>query len=100
MQSSNHISMPQLPTIIASYLFFVNLIAFVLYGIDKKRAIQHKFRIPEKKLLWMARIGGGIGSWLGIKIFHHKTKHTKFKIVVPLWTVIWFVAIILMIDNP
>ena len=74
----------------------VNLIAFTLYGIDKRRAIKHQFRIPEKTLLWMARIGGGIGSWLGIKVFHHKTKHTRFRIVVPLWTVLWAVALVWM----
>ena len=82
--------------IIALYLFLVNLIAFALYGIDKRRAIKHQFRIPEKKLLWMARIGGGIGSWLGIKVFHHQTKHTRFRIVVPLWTVLWTIAIVWM----
>ena len=81
--------------IIALYLLLVNLIAFAIYGIDKRRAKKHKFRIPEKTLLWMARIGGGIGCWLGIKVFHHKTKHTKFRIIVPLWTIIWMAAIIL-----
>jgi uncharacterized membrane protein YsdA (DUF1294 family) len=44
----------------------------------------------------MARIGGGIGSWLGIKIFHHKTKHARFRITVPLWTVLWTVALVWM----
>ena len=82
--------------ILAFYLFLVNLIAFVLYGIDKRRAIKHQFRIPEKTLLWMARIGGGIGSWLGIKVFRHKTKHTRFMIIVPLWTVLWTVALVWM----
>ena len=42
----------------------------------------------------MARIGGGIGSWLGIKSFHHKTKHAKFRIVVPLWMIIWLAALV------
>ena len=82
--------------ITALYLFLVNLIAFALYGIDKRRAIKHQFRIPEKTLLWMARIGGGIGSWLGIKVFHHKTKHTRFRIVVPLWIVLWTIAVVWM----
>lgn len=87
--------MPKFFIVIAIYLLIVNLIAFALYGIDKRRAIKHQFRIPEKTLLWMARIGGGVGSWLGIKVFRHKTKHARFRIAVPLWTIIWIVALIL-----
>ena len=87
--------MNQTQIIILSYLLIINLIAFVLYGIDKKRAIRNECRIRELTLLWFARLGGGIGSWLGLKIFRHKTKHTKFRIVVPLWIVIWSVAIVL-----
>lgn len=87
--------MPQLLIIAASYLLIINLIAFVLYGIDKKRAIRNEFRIRERTFLWLARLGGGIGSWLGLKLFRHKTKHTKFRIVVPLWMIIWIVAIVL-----
>ena len=89
--------MPKLTIVIAIYLLFVNLIAFTLYGIDKRKAKKQKFRIPERTLLWMARLGGGIGCWLGIKYFHHKTKHTKFRIIVPLWTILWVTAIILAI---
>ena len=81
--------------IIAIYLLVINLIAFALYGIDKRRAIKHQFRIPEKTLLWMARIGGGVGGWLGIKVFHLKTKHARLRIAVPLWTIIWIIALIL-----
>ena len=87
--------MVQIQIIILSYLVVINLIAFVLYGIDKKRAIRNEHRIRESVLLWIARLGGAIGSWLGIKIFRHKTKHTKFRIVVPLWIVIWVVVIVL-----
>ena len=89
--------MAQIQIIIISYLVVINLIAFVLYGIDKKRAIRNEYRIRESALLWIARLGGAIGSWLGIKTFHHKTKHTKFRIVVPLWMIIWIVAIVLVI---
>ena len=80
--------------IAASYLIVINLIAFVLYGIDKKRSIRNEYRISERVLLWMARLGGGIGCWLGIKLFRHKTKHGKFRIVVPLWMVIWMAAVV------
>ena len=86
-------------TIVVSYLITINLIAFILYGVDKKRAIRNEYRISERVLLWMARIGGGIGCWLGIKLFRHKTKHTKFRIVVPMWMVIWIAAIMFAVMN-
>ena len=87
--------MVQIQIIILSYLVVINLIAFVLYGIDKKRAIRNEHRIRESVLLWIARLGGAIGSWLGIKSFHHKTKHTKFRVIVPLLMIIWIVAVVL-----
>ena len=90
--------MSQIPVIIGCYLLLVNLLAFALYGIDKRKAKKKKFRIPERTLLWMARLGGGIGSWIGIMLFHHKTKHTRFKVIVPLWTVIWLVVLIVLFD--
>ena len=83
--------------IAVAYLLIINLLAYILYGIDKRRARRGKYRIPESTLLWMARLGGGIGSWLGIKVFHHKTKHTRFIIAVPLWTILWATAIIYLI---
>ena len=76
------------------YILIVNVLAFILYGIDKRRSQRKMYRIPENTLLWMARLGGGVGSWLGIKVFHHKTKHKRFMIIVPLWTVLWVAAIV------
>ena len=89
--------MVQIQIIIISYLLVINLMAFVLYGIDKKRAMRNEHRIRESVLLWIARLGGAIGSWLGIKIFRHKTKKTKFRVIVPLWMIIWVVAIVFVI---
>lgn len=79
------------------HLLIINVLAFVLYGVDKRRAVRNEYRIRECVLLWMARLGGGIGSWLGIKAFRHKTIHTRFRIVVPMWIVIWVVGIVLYI---
>jgi uncharacterized membrane protein YsdA (DUF1294 family) len=86
--------LPVQTVILVYYLFFINVLAFVLYVVDKRRAVRNEYRIREGVLLWMARLGGGIGSWLGIKAFRHKTKHTRFKIVVPLWIMIWVAGII------
>ena len=83
--------------IIVGYLLIINLVAFILYGADKRRAKKAKYRIPESTLLWMARLGGGVGSWLGIRRFHHKTKHKRFVIIVPLWTIVWVAGIVYLV---
>ncbi len=82
--------------LIPAYLILVNLLAFALYGIDKKKAKKKKYRISESTLLWMARIGGGIGCLVGMHLFHHKTNHKRFKIIVPVWTLIWLFGLIIL----
>lgn len=65
------------------YLLTINLITFVMYGIDKLKAKKAKWRIPEATLLWMAVLGGSLGAWAGMQVWHHKTLHKKFKYGVP-----------------
>ena len=65
------------------YLLIVNLTAFFLYGIDKKRAIKQKWRTSEKTLILIAVIGGSVGAICGMQVFRHKTKHIKFKFGLP-----------------
>ena len=65
------------------YLFAVNILAFVLYGIDKYKAKRNKWRISEAALLTVAVIGGSIGAWAGMRLWHHKTMHKKFKFGIP-----------------
>ena len=66
------------------YLLLINVITFFTYGIDKWKAKRSKWRIPESTLLIMAVMGGSIGAWLGMKVWHHKTMHKKFKYGVPI----------------
>lgn len=70
--------------IIIGYLFTVNIVSFILYGVDKYKAKRGKWRISEATLLAMAIIGGSIGEWTGMKVWHHKTMHKKFAIGVPI----------------
>lgn len=85
--------------ILLPYLVAINAIGMVLFGLDKAFSKQKGHpRIPERVLLWTARIGGGVGGWLGMLLFRHKTKHIRFKVLVPLWTVIW-IALFLMLQN-
>lgn len=65
------------------YLVVINLVTFIMYGVDKYKAKKAKWRIPESTLLWMAAVGGSIGAWVGMRAWHHKTLHKKFKFGVP-----------------
>ena len=69
--------------ILAYYLIIINAVAFIVYGIDKYKAKKAKWRIPEATLLMLAVLGGSIGAWTGMRVWHHKTMHKKFKYGVP-----------------
>lgn len=69
---------------IICYLLAINIATFLLYGIDKYKAKKGKWRISEATLLTMAAIGGSIGAWAGMRLWHHKTMHKKFKYGTPL----------------
>ena len=65
--------------IVLIYLVIINVVTFFMYGIDKWKAKKSKMRIRETALLGLAVIGGSIGAWLGMKVWHHKTLHKKFR---------------------
>ena len=65
------------------YLVLINLAAFMSFGIDKSRARNHAWRIPEKTLFLLAAVGGSIGALLGMFFFRHKTRHLSFRIGLP-----------------
>lgn len=75
------------------YVFVVNVIAFLMYGLDKVKAKRLQWRIPESTLLGVAVIGGSIGAFLGMQIFHHKTKKPKFYIGVPVIFILQVIGI-------
>jgi len=66
------------------YVIMVNAVALLMYGIDKWNAKYDHRRIPEKTLLGIAVIGGSIGAYVGMRLFHHKTRKPKFYIGIPL----------------
>ena len=68
---------------LAYYLLAINAVAFTMYGIDKYKAKKAKWRISEATLLLLAVVGGSIGAWMGMKVWHHKTMHKKFKYGIP-----------------
>jgi uncharacterized membrane protein YsdA (DUF1294 family) len=69
--------------IIIVYLVVINVVTFFMYGIDKWKARKAKLRIREAALLGLAVLGGSVGAWLGMRVWHHKTLHKKFRYGVP-----------------
>ncbi len=71
-------------TYITIYLLVLNIIGFLIMGIDKRRAKKRMWRIPEKTFFIASLLGGSIGTWAGMYTFRHKTKHWYFVIGMPL----------------
>ena len=69
-------------------IVIINIVTFIIYGIDKYKAKKGKWRIPENSLIGLAIIGGSIGAYLGMRVWHHKTMHLRFKYGIPLIIVI------------
>ena len=80
--------------LILIYLIAMNVVTFFMYGIDKWKAKRSKRRISEATLLGMAVIGGSIGAWLGMRVWHHKTMHKKFQFGIPLILIIQLAIVI------
>lgn len=81
------------------YLAAVNVVTFFMYGIDKWKAKRARRRISEATLLGLAVIGGSIGAWIGIKIWHHKTLHKKFKYGIPLILILQIAALMAVLRQ-
>ena len=69
------------------YLAAVNLVTFTVYGVDKAKAKRGAWRVPEKTLFLLPLLGGSLGALLGMRVFHHKTKH---------WYFVWGIPLILL----
>ena len=81
------------------YLLAVNIDTFFLYGIDKYKAKKNQRRISEATLLTMAAIGGSIGAWAGMRLWHHKTMHKKFKYGIPLIIIMQVALAVYLLTN-
>ena len=77
---------------ILSYLAVINLTGFAAFGIDKYKAIHHKWRIRESALLAIAILGGSVGCLIGMYVFHHKTLHPSFRIGIPMILIVELIA--------
>ena len=75
------------------YLAGINLTAFLFYGADKRKAIKGRWRTPEAVLIGLAACGGGLGAWMGMRVFHHKTHKWKFHLLIPLFCILWITVV-------
>ena len=83
--------------VVLIYLAVINVVTFFMYGIDKWKAKNSKWRIRETALLGLAVLGGSIGAWLGMKVWRHKTQHKKFKYGVPAIIIVQLALIVYLI---
>ena len=74
---------------LAVWLIAINVVTFAVYGIDKRRARRGTWRVPEKTLFLLPLLGGSLGALLGMRVFHHKTKH---------WYFVWGIPAILLVQ--
>ena len=84
---------------IICFLLAINTATFLLYGIDKYKAKKNKWRISEATLLMMAFIGGSIGAWSGMRLWHHKTMHKKFKYGIPIIIILQVALAVYLLTN-
>lgn len=85
---------PTYSKIITGYIIFINFIGFAVMGIDKKRAINDEWRIPEKNLFLCSLLGGSLGTWGGMYFWGHKTRKFKFIIGMPVILMVHVLVII------
>lgn len=76
------------------YLVGINILAFLIYGLDKYLAVKNLYRVSEYSLFILSIFGGPLGSLVGMKVFHHKTRKTIFWVVNIILLIIWIILII------
>ena len=80
------------------YLLAVNVLTFIVYGVDKWKARRGRWRVPEATLMGLAALGGSVGAWLAMQLFRHKTQKKKFRNGVPALFVLQVVAVVLFFN--
>ena len=86
--------------LLTTYTVVINLIGFIVMGMDKRRAKKHAFRIPEATLFTIAIIGGSIGSIIGMRYFHHKTRHWYFVYGMPFILILQIALLVFIYNGP
>ena len=87
-------------TLLIIYCVIINCISFIVMGIDKHKAQEHVWRIPESTLFVLAIIGGSIGSTAGMHFFHHKTRHWYFLYGMPAILIVQILLVLVLVFSP
>ena len=87
-----------LQNIFIIYFIGINLITFIVFGIDKRKAVKHRYRIPEKKLFGLAIVGGSVGALLGMYVWRHKTRVWYFVVCIPAILILQITAIFYLLE--
>ena len=80
-------------------ILILNVVTFFVYGIDKFKAKKSLWRIPESTLLILAAVGGSVGAYLGMKVWHHKTLHKKFSLGVPVILLLHLALLVYIMNS-
>ena len=97
MQKGYYKEMTLVCKCLLTYLLIMNLLTFILCGLDKWKARRGYWRVPERVLFGLSFLGGGAAFWLGMRLFHHKTRHWSFRILIPLSVVLWAAIVVLLL---
>ena len=76
------------------YFSIINLCGFYLCYSDKRKSIKNKWRIKENTLLLVSFVGGCFGFYIGMRLFHHKTRKIKFELLIPIFMIMWVFFVI------
>lgn len=87
------VCMADLRSAVLVYVLFINIVALVVYGWDKFCAVHGRWRVSELVLLLLAAVGGSVGAFVAMRFFHHKTRHVKFRLGVPVIFVLQVVGV-------
>lgn len=83
---------------IIKYFLAINVLTFAVYGVDKWKARQGRWRVPEATLIGLAALGGSAGAWVAMQLFRHKTKKNKFRYGVPIMFVLQLAAVLYFLN--
>lgn len=97
MSDKKEIAMNNGWIVLMIYFIIMNLIGIAVMGIDKNRAKRHAWRISEKMLFLVSLLGGSVGTWAGMYLFRHKTKHWYFVVGMPLIFVLQVIVIVIIL---
>lgn len=85
--------------LVYAYLLLVNAAGLLIMRYDKQQSRKNRWRIREATLMWFAAVGGSIGIYAGMQLFHHKTLHPKFSIGVPIILVLQVLLLVFLIIH-